>query len=311
MTCNISSEPLDRDGKAVSPRPIIRSAVVSDAPALSRLFARHYAQYKPPSYFSWQFFSADAPAALSIAVSDSDEILGSFGYMRRRLTDGSLVGQVMDMLVDTPYRGRGLFAELAAHAFTSFPDVHLRMVLSNTMGTAAIGRMKGWTTLARVPQYVYLETHSKQYPVALPPSNVRKSVGLHYDTAVDSWRFDRHPVNRYHRLEACGAHGYLKLFVDSTDATRRFGDILRLPSESTEESLFWLRAAVDWFRQHGVQSCGLWAMPGTAAAEIASKAGFMPRQQDRWLCVEAVSSSAQALLKEVLWDVCAADAEFY
>ncbi len=296
----------------VASAPVVRLAEPTDFPGLVRLFGRHYAQFKPEAYFAWQFFSPSAPAALAVAVDGSGEVVGSFGFMRRPLTDGRWAGQVMDILLDTDQRGKGVFDRLAHLAFSAFPDVALRLVLSNAAGTGALLRRPGWRAVARVP--VFLADLSADTPAAAGLSDAPSPappLAIAYDEAWERWRFDAHPFNRYHRLDEAGVRGYLKLFVDPKDSSRRAGDILLVSPASPAATHAWLRAAREWFRAQAVPRCGLWALPGTPAAQAAVAAGFLPREQERWLCAQVVDNSGAFRLEDAAWDVRAADAEFY
>ena len=291
----------------------VRAAVPEDIPGLVRLFGRHYAQHKPDAYFRWQFFSPEMPA--SLAVTDADgEVVGAFGFMRRALTHGLQGAQAMDMLLDGPFRGQGWFEQMAAQAAAAFPDVDVRLVLANRSGMTAVVRRLGWTVVAHVPVYaasISGEAGAAASPASPGADSGEEAVRIRYDEAAEAWRFTAHPVNRYHRLEASGLRGYLKCFADPGDPARRFGDILYVAPGAPGQREAWLRRAVEWFRRQQIASCGLWALPGNPLAESALRAGFLPREQERWLCVQWVGGSPDDGFRSRPWDVCAADAEFY
>ena len=291
----------------------VRAAVPADIPGLVSLFRRHYAQHKPDAYFRWQFFSPEMPASLAVATAGG-EVVGSFGCMRRALTHGLRAAQALDMLLDEPFRGQGVFARMAAHAAAAFPEVDVRIVLANRSGMAAVARRLGWAVVAQVPVYAALADGGAGSPAA-PERGAAESgeeaLRIRYDETVESWRFASHPLNRYHRLEAAGLRGYLKCFADSVDSARRFGDILAVSSGDPGQRNAWLRQALEWFRADGVGACGLWSLPGNPWAESALRIGFTPREQERWLCVQWADPAPAAEFRSRRWDVCAADAEFY
>ena len=291
----------------------VRAATPADAPGLVRLFRRHYAQPKPAAYFRWQFFSPEMPAALAVAEADG-EVVGSFGFMPRALTHGLRGAQAMDMLLDAPFRGRGLFAQLAGLAAAAVPAVDVRLVLANRAGMAAVVRRLGWTAVAQVPVYaVSLAGGTGTAACPAPPDadSGAEAVRIRYDEAVETWRFAAHPLNRYRRLDVAGLRGYLKCFADPAEPARRFGDVLCAAPGDSGQREAWLRQALEWFRAEGVGECGLWSLPGNPWAESALRSGFEPREQERWLCVQWADTAPAAAQRSRRWDVCAADAEFY
>ena len=291
----------------------VRAAVPDDIPGLVRLFGRHYAQHKPEAYFRWQFFSPEMPAALVVAEA-AGEVVGSFGFMKRALTHGLRAAQAMDMLLDGPFRGQGIFARMAAQAAAAFPDVDVRLVLANRSGMEAVVRRLGWAVVAQVPVYAVSisgEAGADASPEPPGAESGEEAVHIRYDEAAEAWRFAAHPVNRYHRLEASGLRGYLKCFADPGDFARRFGDILHVAPGAPGQREAWLRRAVEWFRAEGVGEGGLWSLPGRPWAETALRVGFKPREQERWLCVQEMGGQSGEALRSRRWDVCAADAEFY
>lgn len=291
----------------------VRAAVPADASGLVRLFRRHYAQPKPDAYFRWQFFSPEMPAALVVAEADG-EVVGSFGFMRRTLTHGLQGAQAMDMLLAAPFRGQGLFAQMARLAAAAFPAVDVRFVLANRAGMAAVVRRLGWTAVAQVPVYAFSLSEGAGAAASSAPPDAdsgAEALRIRYDEAVEAWRFAAHPLNRYHRLEAAGLRGYLKCFADPADPARRFGDVLYAAPGDPGQREAWLRQAWEWFRAEGVGEGGLWSLPGNPWAESAWRIGCRPREQERWLCVQWADTAPAAAQRARQWDVCAADAEFY
>jgi hypothetical protein len=293
------------------PLPDLRDATPDDFPGLVRLFARHYAQFKPEAYFKWQYFSSAMPTALVVAVAGG-EVVGSFGGMRRPLTGGFHAAQAMDMLLDRRFRGRGVFEAMAARAAAALPEVDVRIVLANRAGMEAVVRRLGWSVIAEVPLYAAeVAAGPPAGEEASDPEAGPEPCRILYDEAIERWRFAEHPFHRYHRLEAGGTRGYLKVFADPADSGRRFGDILQIAPGEPGSTEAWLRDALEWFRGQGVGTCGLWALPGAPAARSALRAGFVPRPQERWLCGMAPDPETPTGRRDLCWDVCAADAEFY
>lgn len=291
----------------------VRTAVPADIPGLVRLFQRHYAQHKPDAYFQWQFFSPEMPASLVVAEADG-EVVGSFGFMRRALTNGLQAAQALDMLLDESFRGQGWFEQMAMQAAAAFPEVDVRLVLANRAGKTAVVRRLGWAVVAQVPVYAAMADDGTGAPAA-PDRGAAESgeeaLRIRYDETAETWRFAAHPLNRCHRLDAAGLRGYLKCFADPGDPARRFGDILAITPGDPGQREAWLRRALAWFCAEGVGECGLWSLPDNPWAESALRIGFQPREQERWLCVQWADTALAAGLRSRRWDVCAADAEFY
>lgn len=298
----------------IKTHPVIRHAEPEDIPSLVELFSRNYQQHKPAAYFEWQFFSREMPTQLIVAVSE-EKIVGSFGLMARPLTGGLRCAQAMDMLLDLPFRSRGLFRQMVEIAVGAFSNLDLIVVLANRNGMQAVTGSLGWTIVAQVPVYTSDEIPSGQCEVcdisAGLPMEKDSRFRIFYDEAVENWRFNTHPLNCYHCLKKSGVRGYLKVFIDPANDNRRIGDIMYLTPASLLETISWLKAAYAWLRTERVLSCGLWSLPGSIVAEAAKRTGLIQREQERWLCVKPLHPISQDLMSAVKWDVCAADAEFY
>lgn len=295
----------------MTPRPNIslRPACPEDAGALSAFFGRYYKQYKPASYFLWHYFSAEMPAVIMVA-DDGAIIRGTCGIVKRGFHGGRNAGQITDILVDTEFRGSGLFGQLLDAAMKSFSSVDVYVVLPNERGRRALERQRGWTTLSRVPLF----TCRGQLSAGCVSRSAREPApvaGLHYDDKTCRWRFDLHPFNRYETIECHGVRGRVKVFSERSAAegtSLLSGDIVQVDEASPEKLIRWLSASAEWFENHQVGEFGLWSLDDGPLAGAALASGFERREQARWFCVAPGAREDVASWK---WRVCAADAEFY
>ncbi len=284
---------------------VIRPARKEDAGALSQLFQKYYRQDKPAAYFEWQFFSP-APPAVCMVVESEGSLIGTCGCVQRTVTDGSLAGHIVDMLVEEEFRGQGIFPRLLTAAMAAFPEVALYVVLPNAHGLQAIMRQPKWVNKGTVPLYQYVpetanDDEAKDHATAA-------SCGFAYDDVICAWRFAQHPTNRYETIDRGGLRGWVKVFSDPDDSSRKYGDIMQIEPASLDRLVDWLGAAIDWFATEGISDPALWAMDGGTIARAARRAGFKRREQARWLCLAPGQDKTAA---ERFWDVCSADAEFY
>ena len=96
-----------------------RPAKKEDVPQLVALFNVQYASKKTELYYLWQYFGSYYPTVCLCAFAE-DALIGVFGLQKRRLTDGTVIGHLIDLLVAPKYRNEGIFSALGNEAIKQF-----------------------------------------------------------------------------------------------------------------------------------------------------------------------------------------------
>lgn len=290
-----------------------RPAVKGDIPRLMELFNSQYARKKNEAYFAWQYFESAWPTVMMCAEIDG-RIEGMFGLQRRTLTDGTPIGQAIDLLIAPPLRGRGIFAELGRRAAAIFPELRALCVLPNLNGRNACVSALGWDAIAKIDSLVFdaarrLSTEIEPHP----PAVTGEPLLFFWSPEIRAWRFDRHPDYRYETVTGEGnAFSVIKVFQDPVTG-RRFGDIVDFQAPlydvSSLSSLF--ADATRRLIGLGVESITTWALPHTPLFNVLTALGFEILSQERYFCVKALDPSLARLHDITAWHLVQADAEIY
>lgn len=277
----------------------IRLATRADVPQLRALFNAQYARQKGEDYFHWQYFDSAWPTVVACAVDDG-QVVGMFGLQCRQLTDGTQIGQAIDLLLAPHTRGSGLFAQLGAHALAQMPALQAVCVLPNANGCRAVVKALRWTQLAQVPA---LEWTAGQPLGQLPPGAL--DIGpLHqfgWSISMANWRFSQHPQFHYERY----GQAVTKVFTDPATG-HRLGDLVDAGFSGDD-----LLAAIHGLVGQGVERVTTWALPHEPSFAALCRIGFVPVVQERYFCVRVLDPHSGHLGLASAWSLRPADAEFY
>ena len=130
---------------------LFRPAKISDIEQLVNLMNSQYARKKNQDYFVWQYFQSYYPTTLMCAVNN-DKVIAMLGMQQRILINGAKIAQLIDILVDKEWRGRGIFKQLAQKAIQDFNEVDLLCSFCNQNGKLACEKQMNFTTLAKIDQ---------------------------------------------------------------------------------------------------------------------------------------------------------------
>lgn len=296
-------------------RLTFRPANIDDAALFVNIMNDQYARKKTPEYFDWQFIYSYEPAVLMCAFEDN-QMAGMFGLKVRKLSNGAVAGQVIDMLIVPKWRGENLFKQLAEHAVKYFDEkFDILCVLANAAGSRAVQKSLGWRLVGTI-RTLYLEGGagilSWQSP-DIPLQTETARVCFEKDDDYRQWRFDKNPEYSYFTVRADKtAAAWVKIFIDPVTG-RRFGDIVDVRSGCVSRRGLHdiLNAACKYLQSQNVEFITTWAIPETVLRGVAESLSFQESVQERFFCVKVLSPDCEYLNDISAWHLMQADSEIF
>lgn len=278
-----------------------RPATRVDTSQLVALMNSQYARVHESAYFQWQFFDAHYPT-VCITAWDGERLAGMFGTQKRRLTDGTIVGHLIDLLIDPGYRGQGIFAKSCSAAIEYFGDLEALTVLPNLHGKNASVKSLGMQSIAKIDDLV-LTRGSEKKSWSPDATSEAHWIGFAASPQYHAWRYGQNPVYTYTTVGSA----ITKEFKDPK-TSEEFGDIvdwIKDPSlgeiRNTDENLF----------GQGQESISTWALPHTQRYGKLRGLGFTPVPRERYFCLRALQQNKEYLYDISGWQLVPGDAEIY
>ncbi len=286
-----------------------RPAKKEDVPQLVALFNAQYPRKKDETQVLWQYFGSFYPTVCYCAFSEST-LVGAFTVQKRLLTDGTVIGHLIDLMVAPEWRNQGIFRALGVKAIEHFPDLEVVTVLPNRSGKVASEKAFGLRTLAKIDDLIIQKLSSIGQTTNVPPGEkmVRYQGGPEYE----KWRYDENPRYRYERIRLPdGSYVVAKLFTDPTTG-EQFWDIVnyQLAGQGTEmRKLFAL--TVETLSKRGQVRISTWALPHTPLHKVLTGLDAQPLARERYFCVKVLNPKREYLYDITRWELVPADAEIY
>lgn len=296
-------------------RLTFRPANISDAAQFVNIMNDQYARKIKPEYFFWQFIYSYEPAVLMCAFEGS-QMAGMFGLKVRKLSNGAVAGQVIDMLIAPKWRGKNLFKQLAEHALQYFDKkFDILCVFANAAGSRAVQESLGWGLVGTI-RTLYLEGGAgipSWQSSDMPLRTETARVYFEKDDDYRRWRFDKNPEYSYFTVRADKtADAWLKIFIDPVTG-RRFGDIVDVRTGDVSRrglhDIF--SAACKYLQSQNVEFITTWAMPETVLRSVAESLGFKEAEQERFYCIKTLNPAYGYLNDFSVWHLMQADSEIF
>lgn len=290
-----------------------RLATEVDIPHMVALFNATYKRQVSNAYFSWQFISSYYPT-IYLCAFEGERFVGVFGLQKRRLTNGTKVGHLIDLMVSPDYRGKGIFTQLGQRAIAFFPDLDALSVLPNLAGKEACEKAFGMKTIAKInPLLLKKSEEPLEVPIASAATSAQVLLEFEKNDAYRRWRYESNPWYRYTLAAYDTGDMVTKTFTDpSTQET--FVDIVdfRAKDDGLRKlaKLFTMGSNTILFDQ-GFQSITTWALPHTPLYTVLKSLGYSEFPQERYFCVKALCFEAESVYDIRQWNLVQADAEIY
>jgi GNAT superfamily N-acetyltransferase len=289
-----------------------RLVKLSDIPQLVNLMNIQYARKKDESYFLWQYFNSHYPAVLMCAFID-DRVVGMFGLQKKRLNNGAVVGQAIDLLVAPEWRGKGIFKNLGEKTISCFDDLDLLCVFPNRNGKIACEKGLGWKTIGKINSMSLNPKDLKGCTLESDLENKNKFYKFHYNKNIRNWRFDQHPEYKYSYVPEISSNFVVtKVFINPVNG-ERMGDIVDLECDLYNKFVLgdiFMQGCLHLINQN-VKYITTWALPHTPLYEIVSSLGFTELPQERYFCLKILNPEYEYLYDLNRWHLVQADTEIY
>jgi len=307
-----------------------------DGERFCRLFNSLYARHVERNYYRWQFFETPFPSSLSLALTDEEDLAGTYGFhLLPAQPDGLLLAWALDIMVAPNFQGRGVFRPLARFAEAqalSYGAGALCVMANERADRVHIGGL-GWhrvtvlsTSLCNTADVRLAESEIEFYPcerfedigeLSLHSQRRHALAGSLRSAAYLDWRFVRSPWYRYDSFAVRyhgDAFGYLVLKTFRDPLTRHvFGDIMDFcwVEERPELLASILRFSLRHFRDRGVAQATVWLHTNTMLDQIGRELGFSDTNQRRYFCCKVIDERFLWLKDPRCWFLTMADSEMY
>lgn len=302
-----------------------RPVGVGEGEQFISLMNRTYARKKTMEYFRWQFFDSPSRNVLMGAFLKA-RLIGCFGLQCRKLNNGLIAGQAIDLIVDEKFRGRGIFTELGEAAMNYFGDsLDFCFSLPNASGRKALEKSLGYKTIMVIRTLVLTRVKKKSnYDLTtiieswdspgIKDNKKAQSKGLYFVRDLEElrWRFRDNPDYSYSIIKTNeDAFAIVKVFTDPI-TQERFGDIvdfgIRVEDASLVETL--LCSAANHLRGKAVKKVTCWASSNNLVMML-DRIGFVETSQERYFCMNLFQSGHEYLYDASNWLLVEADSEIY
>jgi GNAT superfamily N-acetyltransferase len=282
-----------------------RPAHSKDIPFLVDFFNVQYTRKKDAQYYQWQYFDSYYPT-LCMTAWHNTELIGSFTVQKRVLSDGSIVGHLIDLLVEPQWRGKGIFFELGKRAIGSLTDLQAITVFPNANGRIACEKSLGMKTIVKIDDIVLSP------PIIIKQVEGNQSDLIRFDNGSDyiKWRFDQNPEHTYQRIAVQTGYAITKLFKDPKTGDQ-FGDIVEYALKNYEEIVPLFTEAAGKLFKKDIEHVATWALPHTHLFQVLMSAGAHTLPRERYFCIKILDPQHQYLNDIARWEVVQADAEIY
>ena len=302
-----------------------RSVSFSEGDQFISLMNKTYTRKKTLEYFKWQFFDSPLKTVLMGAFLNY-RLIGCFGLQCRKLNNGLIGGQAIDLIIDNEFRGRGIFPILGKNALDFFKkDLDFGFVLPNIAGKKACEESLSWKNILTIKTMMLMKFHS-QYnnsrvritenwdDFAFEDNRKGSTEFLYFLRGKDElkWRFGENPEYKYSVVRMDDSFAIVKVFVDPI-TKEYFGDIVDFGYDMENISLIkkLFCSVVDYFRRRDIKKITVWAIPNTFLHEILEKIEFIESKQERYFCVKSFKSDYKYLHNAENWLLVEGDAEIY
>lgn len=297
---------------------VIDNASLEDHSSFVNLFNKQYNRKTKSSYFFWQFFESILPTRLLVARRNN-AVVGFIGIQIKALNNNEKCGVIVDMLIDEPYRGIGIFDKLAKEIekYAMSHNVVALVSFTNSIGMKALTRLPNWKNIGKVFTLQSVtglsiddNVESDKYTNKIQSNNL---ISFFKNEEYRQWRYDRNPNYSYTKISLKQDYfAIIKIFSDPITG-QCFGDIVDFEGDMTDSKILkkLFTKASSQLKEQGIENITTWALPHTPLITIIRELGFKQTQQERYFCLKVLNKKYEYLSDFFRWHLVQADAEIF
>jgi len=288
----------------------IRKAAADDIPGMMLLFNSNTTPPKSAYFFQWW---NNIPSITFCAI-DERELVGMFVVLKRKLINNLNCGVLMGLLVNSAWRGRGLFKRLGVAAMSYFEDMDLFCCLTNVIGKKALENNFDFRTIDTIEtmtrssnasadchdytcipimpntRFINFKLAQKDTLMFLADEDFRRwRFAVHHRYSYDVIRMDSNEftvINRYH----------------DTETNIRYGDIVDFePKELEEKRLIRLFNCACLGLRKDVDVVTIQAVPNSLLHGVCRKMGFAESNTKHYFCIKIKEPCNEYLYDASSW----------
>ena len=286
-----------------------RFASQEDIPGIVKFINLYYNRNFTAEYFQWQYFDSVFPTVLSCAFYNN-EIVGMFGLQKKTLNTGLKIGQAIDMLVDSNYRGNGIFQEVGDRAIHHFNDLSMLCVLPNLNGKIAIEKKMNWSTLGRVDCLQLTEkslTADGNVPLKNDKYSNSQEFKFQYNESIIDWRFTNNPFHSYSKINVNSSTcSFVKLFFNKKEG-KTYGDIVYFTFDNPQSFNALIRKSIKYLKEKNANVINIWG--SDRLAYLLMNIGFNKVLQERYFCLGQLNNNDHKIKNLNNWHLMMSDVE--
>lgn len=281
-----------------------------DIHQLLELMNNQYARKKSEKYFNWQYFNSSIPTIL-ICADINGKIVGMFGLQKKRLTNGTVGGQAIDMLIHPEYRNQGIFYDLGNIALNYFNDLDFLFVLPNIYGKNAVLKNFDFKNLSSINNLILSKHDYIKTDVELETHTINYTFKFTYTHDYFNWRFINHSDYQYSKITIDERnYAFVKIFIDPI-SNIKYGDIVYFESNISTMLNRLIEKCCDYLFEEEISIITSWSLPNNISYEVFKRKGFKDVIQERYYCLKTIRNNMDDLYNIKNWCLFQSDTEFY
>jgi hypothetical protein len=306
------------------PPVVIREAVRSDIPQITKLLKPLYGYRRDKDFFVWQCFENIRSAVLVVA-QESQAIVGMLGVQEVRTNNGLIGGQISWINIAEHKRGSGLFSEMGNRALGHFMHLDFIFVFANKSAVNACKKSFGMTFIGELDRLI-LDSIYFEADVTLRIETIRTDtvfdsipqksnlVSFQRDAEYRRWRYSGSTEYQYFKFSLpSGEYVVTKLFQPFNSQEPIVGDIVDCECDLSDNGrlrqLF--RSACFHLKQMGASCVSTWAVEGTPLSGVLREIGFSGSHHNSFFGINVFQQKYKDLYNYHAWHIVQSDATNY
>lgn len=296
----------------MSDKITFRYAEEKDIDGLVTLMNNHYARKYNAEYFKWQIFNSIYQSVLICAFNEDNIPVATIGAQKKSLSNGAIVLQPLDLLIQKEYRGRGIFRILYQSIVDYYIDFDIELGFANGNGVVSFDRFFEWKTIEKVDELILpvnkdfkLDNINLNQEILIENNCIRYT----YNDEIRNWRFLDNPLYKYKIFKNENNTVVVKVFADPV-SKKKYGDIVE-SSYCNSKILELFQEAIEYLIMQNIDFISTWALKHTFLYNIFKSIGFVEEKRERYFCGKVINKKYDFLLDAKNWELFQADAEIY